>query len=443
MEKIKNFGLLALAAFLGSGAALAQEPADLAADPAVVETQQGTYTIEEMPEEALAKTMSQSLAAQGKALGVINEDNSIYVIGAATTARPSNQPGFVQSRNSAYAIAELTAKMNLLRMSGESISSGRSFSLLSDLADGQDPDVSQKASMLEKAEKIADKSLDKALMELGVSESEIMAMNADQKKAAYEQNFNQNVRSLVSGMLKGCAVVRIAEGEVGNDDYQVAVCVKYSPEFHSFAGAIQNGCACRIPTAEAKNSREKILNMPEDELIPRLGVWITYNEEGEMVIYGFGQQEVREVASRQSAAYSRAYSQARLQAIDNIKHFVAEQLVAEETMDDAEKLREYADGTASYFSQNQWEQRVKVKQSEMNLATEQVRQWRTTHPISNTPVAGYVVAWTRANTEQSKLIKEGFVQPAGKSGKRAKSGANAKTPTGRSAILIGGSDEDL
>ena len=154
-------------------AANAQNPADLAATPAVQETQNVQSDIMDFPEDVLTKSMNASLAKQGKALGTINSDGSIYVIGAATTARPSNMSGFINSRHVAYSIAEMTAKMNLLRMAGEQISSGRGFQLLEDIIEGEDPDAKQKASMLDKAAKIADKSLDRALSELGVSDAEI------------------------------------------------------------------------------------------------------------------------------------------------------------------------------------------------------------------------------------------------------------------------------
>lgn len=440
---MKTTVLLSVAALFSTAVANAQSPAELAESQAVQETQNVQADIIQYPEDALVESMTQSLARQGKALGVINEDGSIYVVGAATTARPSNMPGFINSRNIAYSIAEMTAKMNLLRMAGEQISSGRGFQLLEDIVEGEDPDAKDKATMLEKAARLADQSMDNALSALGVSEEEIRAMNTEKKKAVYEQNFNQTIRSLVAGMVKGCAVVRIAEGESGGDDYQVAVCLKYSPEFQSFASAIHSGGHGMIPSGAAKSSREKILQMPVSDLVMRMGVWVTYNEKGEMVVYGFGQQEVRETGSRQSAAFSRAYSQARLQAINNIKNFAAEDLVANETMESVEKLREYADGSNAYFSSSKWEQAVKAKETTLNIATEQVRQWHGVHPTSQTEVAGYVVAWTYSNAQQASFLRNQFDDAADGSSQRTQGGTNVRQQTTRGAITITGDDEDL
>ena len=440
---MKKFALFLTIALFSIEASQAQSPAELANTQAVQETQNVQSEIIQYPEDALVESMTQSLARQGKALGAINDDGSIYVIGAATTARPSNMPGFVNSRNVAYSIAELTAKMNLLRMAGEQISSGRGFQLLEDIVEGEDPDAKDKASMLEKAARLADQSMDNALSALGVSDEEIKQMNTAKKKAVYEQNFNQTIRSLVAGMVKGCAVVRIAEGESGGDDYQVAVCMKYSPEFQSFASSIQNGGHGPISTGAAKSSRDRIMQMSVPELVMRLGVLVTYNERGEMVVYGFGQQEVRETGSRQSAAYSRAYSQARLQAINNIKNFVAEDLVANETMESVEKLREYADGSNAYFSSSKWEQAVKAKMTTLNIATEQVRQWKGVHPTSNTGIAGYIVAWTYSNAQNAASLRQQFDNAGNSSSSSRQNSSATRQQTTKGVITITGDDEDL
>ena len=391
-------------------------------------------------QETLRKTVSAALAGKGKALGTINDDGSIYVIAAATTARPSNMSGFVNSRNVAYSIAELTAKMNLLRMAGEQITSGRGFTMLEDIIEGEDPDAASKASLLDKAARVASESLDKALAYLGVSEEEIAKMNQSKKQAVYEQEFNQTVKSLVAGMIKGCSAAMIAEGDAGGDDYQVAVCMKYSPEFQSLASIIKNNERYQIPPGKVKNSIAKIQSMPEDQLVGKLGSQVTFNSDGEMVVFGYGQQEVRATSSRQSAAFSRAYSQARLQAVNNIKNFVAEDLIAEESLTNIEKLKEYDDGDQAYYSRQKWEQAVKARESTLNLATFEVRQWRGKHPVSGHDIAGFVVAWSPSNTEQANQLQNQFQK-----GNAAADSINnpQRQQTKKSKTIVTGETEDL
>ena len=132
---MKRTLLAASLALVASGLLFAQEPADLAKSPAVQETQEVENELLEFPVDALTKSMNNSLSKKGLVLGGINNDGSIYMIGSATTARPSNMSGFINSRNVAFNIAEMTAKMNILRLAGEQITSGRGFTLLEDIID--------------------------------------------------------------------------------------------------------------------------------------------------------------------------------------------------------------------------------------------------------------------------------------------------------------------
>jgi len=422
-----------------------QNPADLAQSEAVKETQNVVPEMVNYPEDDLREKISSILSKKGKSLGTINNDGSIYVVAAATTARPSNMPGFVNSRNVAYSIAELTAKMELLRMAGEQITSGRGFTMLEDIIEGQDPDAKEKASMLDKALKVVDKSLDKALEYVGVSEDEIKEMNEGKKKAVFEQNFNETVKSLVAGMIKGCATVMVAEGDAGGDDYQVAIVMKYSPEYQSLASVIQNNSSFQVPVGKVKNSVDKFKNMSTNDLVGYMGSKVTFNSDGEMVIFGFGQQEVRSSSSRQSAAFSRAYSQARLKAVNNIKNFVAEDIVANESLQNIEKLREYDDGEQAYFSRQKWEQAVEAKESTLNIATVEVRQWKAKHPVSGHDIAGYIVAWTPAAQQQANQLKDEFSEEAQKAQTQdpSKTGVQTRQQTQKSKTTITGDEDDI
>jgi len=277
---------------------------------------------------------------------------------------------------------------------------------------------------------------------LGVSDEEIAKMNQSKKQAVYEQEFNQTVKSLVAGMVKGCSATMIAEGDAGGDDYQVAVCMKYSPEFQSLASVIKNNEQYQLPVGKIKNSIDKVKNMPEADLVGKMGTQITFNSNGEMVVFGYGQQEVRDASSRQSAAFSRAYSQARLQAVNNIKNFVAEDIVADESLTSIEKLKEYDDGDQAYYSRQKWEQAVKSKESTLNLATHEVRQWRGTHPVSGQNIAGFVVAWSPSNADQANKLKDQFL----KDGKGSANDSIMKAKrqqTKKSKTTISGEEEDL
>ncbi|MFC0875408.1 DUF6844 domain-containing protein [Saccharicrinis sp. FJH2] len=431
---------LLLFAFLPFLMAKAQNPGDMAASKAVSETQDVQVEVLEFPEDKLTESVMNSLARQGKSLDAINSDGSIYVIASGTTTRPSNMPGFILSRNVAYSIAEMTAKMNLLRMAGEQITSGRGFEMIDDKIIGEDPDQKKKAGMLKKAKMVMDKSLDKALSALGVSDEEIQKLNESNKKAVFEQKYNESIRSFVSGMVKGCAVVRICEGEAGNNDYQVSVCMKYSPEFQSLSAMIKNRDDSQAKQGKSTNSMDKILGMTPDKLVGRMGTYITYDQNGDMVVYGFGQEEVNASGTRASAEFSRAYSKARLSAVNNIKNFVAEDMIADEVSETTEKFQQYADGTDSYFSQQKWSQAVQSKSTTLNLPTTMVRKWKGIHPVSKQNVAGVVVMWSPTIAARADELKETFTEPEPANGNNQQA---QPQKTKKSNYTVTGEEEEL
>jgi hypothetical protein len=129
------------------------------------------------------------------------------------------------------------------------------------------------------------------------------------------------------------------------------------------------------------------------------------------------------------------------EAISNVKNFVAEDLLAEESQNSVEKLREYTDGTNAYFSQQKWQQAVTARSTTLNIATEQVRSWRATHPISNTMVVGYVVAWNIDNAVRASQLKQELEKGINYQGSANNTATRQQTTKGQ--IVITGSDEDL
>lgn len=415
MTMKKIIVLVLFGAFLLTSATIkAQDPSSLATSSAVSETQNVQGGIVEYPSEALARSMNASLSKSGKAVGVINNDGSIYVIGEATTARPSNMSGFIRSRNNAYNIAEMTAKMRLLQMAGEQITSSRGYQMLQDIIEGEDPDAAENAREM------------KAAID---------------NKETNRQDFKAHISTLVAGMLQGCAVVRMAEGEMGKDDYQVAVCIKYSPEYQSMASLMKAGGLGRVPSGAAKSSKDKMVNAPDSVLLYKMGSWVTFDENGNMVVYGYGQEEVRATGSRASAAVSAASSKSRLYAVNNVKNFVAEDMICNEVTDDVEKFREYADGSQAYFSRSKFQQAVEAKSTTLNIATQNVRTWRAIHPVSGTTVVGTIVCWTYENAANARQLRQQIDNYSLNAG-RNNNGA-PRTQTTKGKLVITGDDDDL
>ena len=349
----------------------------------------------DLPSDKLAESITAKLMKSGKSLNTVNSDGSIYIIGSASTAIPVNKNGFITSRNIAFAKAELRAKVQLLRLTGEVVTSERNSALISKNIEGSDPDAVEKASFLEKVATVADKSLDKALSELGVSETEISKMNQNQKEKRYSENFYNYVSSFVGSMVKGVSVIKIAEGEVGSSDYEVAVCVKYSPEQQSEAANMKNLGAPQkvINSTTVSNLR----SLSPNKLISKLGAQFFKDENGNRFVLGFGQSSVQKSNTRQSSFINIGRRKARLQAVENIKNLLAEDLVGKEISETVEKVSEFQDGEQGLYTEDNYSELIQSKRSSIKMNTMNIKDWSGTHPISGTMVVGTVVILTESN----------------------------------------------
>lgn len=351
--------------------------------------------ITDLPSDMLKETISSLLQAKGKSLNTINSDGSIYIIASASTAVPVNSSGFIASRNIAFSKAEMRAKTELLRLTGEVITSERNSSLISRNKQGNDPDAIRKASFIEKVSTLADKSIDKALKELGVSDTEISALNQSQKEKRYNESFYNYTSSFVASMIKGVSVVKIAEGEVGNNDYQIAVCVKYSPEQQSEAAALSSLGA----TESVLNSNvvSKLKSLEAEKLMSKLGAQFFKDENGKRFVVGFGQSAVQKSDQRQSNFINIGRRKARLQAIENIKNLLAEDLVGKEIDENIEKITEFQDGEQSLYTESNYSELIQSKKSSIKMNTMNLSDWQGTHPVSNSFVVGTIVILTESN----------------------------------------------
>ncbi len=368
--------------------------------------------ITELPSDRLTETISSLLQAKGKSLNNINSDGSIYIIASASTAVPVNSNGFIASRNIAFSKAEIRAKTELLRLTGEVITSERNSSLISKNVQGSDPDAVRKATFIEKVSTLADKSIDKALEELGVNASEISSLNQSQKEKRYSESFYNYTSSFVASMIKGVSVVKIAEGEVGNNDYQIAVCVKYSPEQQSEASQIGSLGASQSTLNSSVVSNLKSLE--SDKLMSKLGAQFFKDENGDRFVVGFGQSAVQKSEQRQSNFINIGRRKARLQAIENIKNLIAEDIVGKEMDENVEKISEFQDGEQSLYSESNYSELIQSKKSSIKMNTMILHDWQGTHPVSNSFVVGTIVILTESNNlnfeanlqEDSKKTKQ-------------------------------------
>ena len=355
------------------------------------------------PFDKLQESVQAKLMKDGKLINIQNDDGTIYVVEAASTNRSINEQGFITSRNIAYSRAVLKAKTKILQLLGETVRSEKDLSdYYNDGSGGPDPDLMQKASYIDKLKAVASKSLDRALEELGADKSEIMQMNQEQKEKMYSNEFRLLIETYGAALMNGVTTVKIVEGDNGND-YQVAVCIKFSPEQSRQAANQSNlGASKDIFNSDAV---KKLQSIDTDKLISSLGAQLFKDDNGKRFLVGFGQASVRKSDRNQSRYEMAGYRKARLRAISSIKDFLSEDLVYQEVSEEAEKSISYFDGTTDEYWVDKMNLLIEAKSTTIKMSTIPIRQWKGVHPISKNLVVGNIVVLTEDNTIEFEKSK--------------------------------------
>ena len=350
----------------------------------------------ERPKFVLEESIDNILASKNKIRDNVNNDGSIYIVVSESTVRPSNGSGFINSRNAAFGKALLKAKMKILSVQSETFTTDRESSFISNFKDGTDPDLSKRLTFLEKVGKLANQSVDKALIELGMDQNEVRAMNQKQKEKALQDNYSEYASTCVYSMLRGISVVKVAEGERGRNDYEIAICVKYSPEDQELA-ARQNdlGANRDVQNSEVIN---KIKSLSPEKLISMMGAKYYTDENGNRFAVGFGQSPIRKSERRQSTYEERALSQAQLRAKTNLSNLLGETIEGKEIDAFIEKETEYQDGELNLYTEDNYSRLIDSKKKTIKMSSITIHRWRGVHPVSNTAIMGAVVLLTEKNS---------------------------------------------
>ena len=143
------------------------------------------------------------------------------------------------------------------------------------------------------------------------------------------------------------------------------MCIKYSPEQQAEAHNQQALGASK----EVFNSKtlEKLRTLEPEKLISKLGAQIFKDENGNRFLVGFGQTSVQKFNKNQSRRIQMGERKARLDALQNMKNFLGEDLVTKEIRSISEKDIQYADNSQEYFSEDSYRTLINSKTSTSDI----------------------------------------------------------------------------
>ena len=145
------------------------------------------------------------------------------------------------------------------------------------------------------------------------------------------------------------------------------------------------------------NVVNNVRSMSSDDLISKLGAQFFKDEKGNRFVLGFGQSSVQKSESRQSNYINIGRRKARLQAVENIKNLLSEDLVGKEISESVEKITEFQNGEESLYTEDNFSELIQSKRSSIKMNTMNIKDWKGNHPVSGTMVVGTVVILTESN----------------------------------------------
>jgi hypothetical protein len=376
----------------------------------------------------------------------------VYVsVGAATVNARYTDPAFIDSRFLAFQRADLEAKAKTAIFLGVDLSTSRGSmereinpqerAELEEIVNAS-PEMQANLqrmgirdtvySLFDKATRLMDAKLDKALKESGVD----VAAEAKQKQATEQAKRDRlsQLRNISDASFKAAAcafadvqgtqVIQAFEGSY-HGNYQVVVITLWSQNLQRLVDIMKTGTAVhRMPLKQANQEVSRQLPTNPNELACLTGVRAYINQRGEHVLLAFGQAGVEVIGGRQDKAFELADKKARNRAMAAIRAFMGEKLAFAAS----EKLREalalYANeyqpggGTEEYRSISQFQEMIAAQAERQKISgIHGLANKELKHPFTDRPMVLSVMAWSPASQEQAKGV-----------GKAIEKGADAVPP---------------
>lgn len=407
------------------------------------ETVQEKCTIEE---KGVQDMIDEFLAAKGWVAGEnVKGDKKFFVAtGTGVIQAPRSKPAaYIGSRVNAFNKAMLEAKKNMVEFLGVAIESETEKSYQE--GDFSNPEEAQskdedRNSLAYKLKSLVHAKLDKALRAEGVdpdAANKEAAAKAAKKLLASEQ-YRKMVRTAAQAQVVGLQAICTFEGTPSSDKGEIGVVAIWSPKLQEMAASIITG----IPVAKGKAKRpirEQIATDP-GALLSTFGVQQKINEQGDLVLVGFGQAGG---VSESKMAAKGAQGKAKANALAAIREFAGENVAVATDMLSAESTEEFENAAEEYQDQSAFSEKIKATAAKMNIAgIAVVKNWKFKHPLTGTTVYGCVCAWAPKQAASAKQMKNMMANPTSAVGASRSTAKPAAKPTASSYGAGGQAGDD-
>lgn len=358
------------------------------------------------------------LTSQGLQLGYnVRSDGTSRLIASGEEEVPVKigSDSWIAARAFAFNKARLKAMDEMIGYIRTGIDSGATLELLKSGGGGEtSPDdegqLTDIMTLPERAPEMQTAELDQELakFDAGAVKPEDTKEQKVEKVLKLQSNLIETIKANAINVLNGVTVARQCEGPAEADGtvtsgrYTVSVTLVWSPKLAQMARSMFNPKAARRSSTPGIPLKDYFANQAAQDanwMAFQLGARVLTDENGEMVVVGFG-------AARASSERSADEAQADLIAKNFIAQFKAASLVSTREERTAMTYREYsASDSGEFLDASQFQMRVEEVTPHMNLiGVYPLSTWRGKHPISGNGMVVVARAWKlSAQTDAASL----------------------------------------
>lgn len=399
--------LAALAAATAFCAAYAQEssPEDAVANEAAVERK----TVQDI--------VSEYLSSKGMTEGenTKRDGSSYYVaVGYGVIQAPLDSRSYGDSRVNAYNKAMLDAKAKMAEYLELAIRTETEHDYAEGNFGGNEEAERDELSIGSKIKRLVVAKLDDALRAEGLDPD--AADRAARERVAkkqlngdlYKKAISVAARAEITGMQVMCSFEGVPAGEKG----QIGVVAVWSPKLQAMARSLSLGG--KLPSGVGKRPIKEQIPADKEVLLSTFGVQQKIDENGNLVLIGFGQAGA---VSDSPTSANAARNKAKMQAMAAIREFAGESVAVETAALNAESVEEFENAAESYEDVSAYRQNVEAVAKSLKISgIATIKNWEAKHPLTGRMVYGAVCSWSPESAARAQSMKRAMDSAASGAG---------------------------
>ena len=350
-----------------------------------------------------------------------NPGNVFVVSGTAVVNFDAGRPGWVEARRIAFQVAELRAKVALIRFLGQDFERRRDFQSLAIASFGQGytEDIAvltQADRILQKTVDVSEAVLDEFLKQLDPEYDPAQYETGDRRarEMRLQEAFSERIVSTASRLVSGALTYKVIEGQTASGGSEILVGLLWSPNLGRLALEIGDATYVMPKLPAGRNIKDE-LPSTVGEAIGSFGTHVFTNESGRRALIAWGQAEPTFVSpEHKDRALRAALDRAELNAIAEIASFVGERVTALDKTESDAVSRVYAglaqSNSAIDISSFQNVQAVSRRVSLAGIAP--IFRHIVAHPQTGQDVAIVAVLWSPEGLEAAAIMDDAMTNNA-------------------------------